>query len=274
MFTVEIQSGLCNVLKSFITALSIDESTNILPRLDTHFDADYREILDDKHICHNPDEFYHSFVSARLLILKSEEEDQIDLINDAKVLGNSPDIQNPLLEHLFSKKTIDWFQERNLICEKVFNRIQKGIKQICWRPEVLSEVERIASQFIHPVLTVQIRTWTHKFDPKNILTIQDGVKRQQDFETQKNAIEIFAPSCKTIFLTSDNDSVLPQYLDAFKDYHIVTQQQPSDKTQMQYSAATMLLGAKSDYLVCSRLSTFSECMWWFGKCNAKVIPVF
>ena len=68
-FTVEILSGLCNVLKSFITALSIGDA-NVLPRFDAHFDANYNEILDDSLICHGSHEFGESFVGARLLILK------------------------------------------------------------------------------------------------------------------------------------------------------------------------------------------------------------
>jgi len=273
MFTVQILSGLCNVLKSLVTALSIAD-TNILPRLDTWFDADYREILDDSLICHGPHEFRHSFISARFLILKDEETEQPDLINDAKVLGDHPNITNKSLACLFSTHSIDWFYDRSLICDRVYNRIMKGIDKVLWRPEVLSEVDRISSQFVHPVLTIQIRTWTHKFDPKHIFEIKDGVTRAYNFETYKEAIDKFLPQCNSIFLTSDNDSVLPQYIDYLKDYKVITYTQPEHVTQMQFSAATMLLGAKSDMLICSRLSTFAECMWWFGRCNAKVIPVF
>jgi hypothetical protein len=153
MFTVQILSGLCNVLKAFVTALSIAD-TNILPRLDTQFDADYREILDDSQICHGPHEFRHSFVTVRFLILKEEESEQPDLINDAKVLGDHPNIANKLLTPLFSTHSIDWFYDRSLICDRVFNRIMRGIQTVKWRPEVLSEVDRITSQFVHPVLTI------------------------------------------------------------------------------------------------------------------------
>ena len=55
---------------------------------------------------------------------------------------------------------------------------------------------------------------------------------------------------------------------------MITYTKPEHVTQMQYSAASMLLGSKSDMLVCNRLSTFAECMWWFGGCKANTIPVF
>lgn len=272
-FTVEILSGLCNVLKSLVTALSIG-STNILPRLDAHFDADYREILDDSLICHGAEEFGQSFISARFLILKTEENEQTDLINDAKILGEHPNIVNKQLKFMFSEKTIDWFYNRSLICDKVYNRIMNGIEKIKWRQEVLTEVDKITSKFIHPVLCIQIRTWTHKFDPKNIFSIKDGVTRAYNFETYKTAIDKFLPECASIFLTADNDSVLPQYIEYLNKYNIITYTQPNDKTQMQFSAASMLIGSKCDMLVVSRLSTYAECMWWFGGCKAEVIPVF
>lgn len=280
-FTVEILSGLCNVIKSFVTALSMTEvgNTNILPRFDAHFDANYNEILDDSLICHGPHEFGQSFVSARLLILKSEESEQQDLINDAKSLGDHPNIANKSLSYLFSTHSIDWFYDRNLISDKVYERIQTGINRIKWRDEVLSEVERVSKDFKYPLLTVQLRTWTHKFDPPNCTSIRDGVIRDYNFEEYKNAIDKFLKSedpPKTIFLTSDSDEVLPTYLDYLKDYNVnvVTYTQPENVTQMQFSAASMLIGSKCDMLVCNRLSTFAECIWWFGECKAKTIPVF
>lgn len=279
-FTVEILSGLGNVLKSFITALSITE-TNILPKKNNWFDADYTEILDESLICHGAHEFGDSFISARFLILKSEENEQIDLVNDAKILGRQPDIINPKLVDLFSKHTIDWFYDRSLISNTVYNRIQNGIRKIKWKKEVLSEVERVSNTFEYPLLSIQIRTWNHKWDPPSDLknNSPDGVVRDYNFETYKNAISKFVQSGtppKTIFLTSDTDSLLPQYLEYLKEYDIkvVTYTQPDNITQMQYSMATILIASKCDMLVCSRLSTFAECIWWFGGCKAQTIPLF
>lgn len=274
-FTVEVRSGLCNVLKSFATALSIGEA-NVLPNLHIHFDADYREILDASLICHGAHEFGESFISARLLILKSEERDQPDLINDGKALGSHPDIVNKKLTNLFSTNTIDWFYDRNLICDKVYNRIQSGIQKIKWRSEVLSEVDRVSKEFEGPTLTVQVRTWSHPFDPPNCTSIRDGVIRDYNFETYTQAIDKLIPDARTVFITADRDDVLQEFIDYLKKYDVkvVSYTQPSDVTQMQYSAATMLAASKCDMLVCSRLSTFAECIWWFGNCHATVIPVF
>lgn len=272
-FTVVPLSGLCNVLKSFVTALSIGR-TNILPRFDLHFPTNYSEIIDDSLICHGPYEFGEEFVSARLLILAREHDEQPDLINDAKSLGDHPNIRNKKLSPLFSTKSIDWFFDRSLICDSVFNRIVSGIEKIQWKSEVLSEVERISSQFTHPTLAVQIRTWTHPYDPPNTTAIRDGVIRNYNFETYRSAIDQFLPECKSIFLTSDNDAVIPQYLEYLKSHNVIVYHQPQNITYLQYAASTMLIASKCDMLVGCRLSTFSECIWWFSKCKQKVIAVF
>ena len=274
-YTVEILTGLGNVLKSFVTALSIGES-NILPNFRARFDADYRQILDDSLICHKPEQFGTSFITARFLILKSEEEDQPDLVNDAKVWGDHPNIANKQLAPLFSTHSIDWFYDRNLISDKVYNRIQSGISKVRWKPEILSEVERVSKDFEGTVLGVQIRTWGHQWDPANCINIQDGVPRGYNFETYRKAIDKFLPNAKTVFITADREDVLQEYVDYLKDYDVkvVTYPQPSNISHLQHSAASMLLGAKSDMLVCSRLSTFAECMWWFGGCKAEVSPLF
>tara|TARA_B100000900_G_C20580208_1_gene717196 strand:- start:109 stop:942 length:834 start_codon:yes stop_codon:yes gene_type:complete len=274
-FTVEILTGMGNVLKAFISALSITE-TNLLPRFNFHTDGDYAKILDDSLICHGPHEFgTHSFVTARWLILKEEESEQPDLVNDTKVWGDHPNIRDKSLSHLFSTHTIDWFFDKKLISDKVYKRIQNGIDKIKWTDKVLTETERITSQFEGPLLTVQIRTWGHPTDPTNCINIQDGVPRKYSFEEYKNAIDKFLPEVKTIFITSDDNSVLPEYLNYLKNYDVkvITYTHPEDFTLLEYSAASMLIASKCDKLVCNRLSTFAECIWWFGKCKADVIPV-
>lgn len=275
MFTIEILTGLGNVLKSFITALTIGP-TNIRCRTDLWHPTNYSEILDDSHICKGKHEYGHPFTSCRLLILASEASEQAHLDNEFN-RTNIIDVavSYPDLAYLFAEKNIDWFYDRSLICDRVFNRIMSGIDKIKWRPEVLSELGRVQAQFIHPVLSVNIRTWTHKYDPPNLTSRTDEPgKRTYNFETYKTAIERFLPDCKSIFISTDNDNVLPEYLELLKDYTVIIYNQPKHMTHLQYSAVNILLSSKCDYLVCNRLSTFSECIWWFSRCRQKVIPVF
>ena len=284
-FTIEVKSGFCNVLKSLVTALSIEKTSNIIPKQKTWWPegAAWNELLDDELICHNISEMGESFVSARFLILKTEENEQQNIINDAKIWGitqhNGINIANPKLVYLFSSHTIDWSFNRSLICDKVFNRIQLGIQRVKWNNIILDEFNKIKPQLLNqgPLLTIQIRTWQSKQAgdrPDLITTFNDGVNRQYTFELYKNDIDKILPKTKIIFLTIDREDLLPQYIEYLKDYKIVTYlKNDTNLTSLQHSAVTMLLGSLSNLLVCSRLSTFAECMWWFGGCKADVISV-
>lgn len=284
-FTIEVKSGFCNVLKSLVTALSIEKTSNIIPKQKTWWPegATWNELLDDELICHNISEMGESFVSARFLILKEEENKQLHIVSDTNIWGsdlhNGINIVNPKLVSLFSSHKIDWSFRRSLICNEVFNRIQLGIERVKWNNIILNEFNKIKPLLVNqgPLLTVQIRTWQSKEvgdRPDLITTFNDSVKRRYSFELYKKEIDKFLPKTKIIFLTIDREDLLPQYIEYLKDYKVVTYlKNDTNLTSLQHSAVTMLLGSLCDMLVCSRLSTFAECMWWFGQCKASVYPV-
>tara|TARA_B100001063_G_scaffold138607_2_gene129502 strand:- start:8483 stop:9370 length:888 start_codon:yes stop_codon:yes gene_type:complete len=292
-FTVEVKSGFCNVLKSLVTALSINENTNILPLKKTWWPegASWDDLLDDELICHNSSELGESFISARFLILKTEESEQPNIKSDTNAWGCSShpipghagahlgiNIANAKLVPLFSNHKIDWSFDRSLICDKVFNRIQLGIQRVKWNNIITDEFNKVKSKLLNfgPLLTIQIRTWqSHQAgDRSDLLTYNDGVQRKYSFELYKTEIDKVLSKDKTIFLTIDREDLLPQYINYLKDYNVITYyKNETNLSSFQYSAVTMLLGSLSDFLVCSRLSTFAECMWWFGGCKAKVLPV-
>ena len=293
-FTVNVKSGFCNTLKALVTALSINEKSNILPIKHTWWDegADWDMLLDNELICEDVSKMNESFISARWLILKTEEMEQPTIKSDTNSWGLTSEpipehagahlginITNEKLLPLFSNHLIDWSYDRGLICDKVFNRIQLGIQRIKWNDTILDEFNKIKTKLLNegPLLTIQIRTWQaiNVGDRSGLLTYNDGVLRKYSFELYKNEIDKFLPETKTIFLTIDREDFLPQYIDYLKDYNVITylKSDSSNLSSLQYSAVTMLLGSLCNFLVCSRVSTFAECIWWFGGCKAKVFPV-
>lgn len=293
-FTVNVKSGFCNTLKALVTALSINEKSNILPIKQAWWadGADWDMLLDNELICDNHSKMNESFISARWLILKTEEIEQPSIISDTNAWGYASEpipghagahlginITNEKLLCLFSNHLIDWSYNRSLICDKVFNRIQLGIQRVKWNNTILDEFNKIKTKLLNegPLLTIQIRTWQSKIagDRNDLLTYNDGVLRKYSFELYKNEIDKFLPETKTIFLTIDREDLLPQYIDYLKDYNVITylKSDSSHLSSLQHSAVTMLLGSLCNFLVCSRVSTFAECIWWFGGCKAKVFPV-
>jgi len=284
-FTVEVKSGFCNTLKALVTALSINENSNILPNNHVWWPdgGNWNMLVDENLICKNRSEFGESFISARFLILKGEEKEQQHIESDTNIWGadlhDGINIVNPKLVNMFTNRMIDWSFDRSLICDRVFNRIQLGIERVKWNNIIIDEFDKIKSRVNNEgnLLTIQIRTWQcHTAGDRNdLLTYNDGVIRKYNFELYKNEIDKFLPEAKTIFLTIDREDLLHQYIEYLKDYNVITylnSDSPS-LSSLQHSAVTILLGSLSDLLVCSRQSTFAECMWWFGKCKAKVLPV-
>jgi hypothetical protein len=148
-----------------------------------------------------------------------------------------------------------------------------------WNNTILDEFNKIKIRLLNegPLLTIQIRTWQSKNvgDTHDLLTYNDGVLRKYSFELYKNEIDKILPEAKIIFLTIDREDLLPEYIDYFKDYNVVTylKSDSSHLTSLQHSAVTMLVSSLCNFLVCSRVSTFAECIWWFSGCKAKVFPV-
>lgn len=281
-FTIEVRSGFCNVLKSLITALSISEMTNVLPNPNAWWPdgARWDMLLDNELICRNKHNMGESFISARFLILKNEELEQQHIKSDTNAWGSDLhegiNIVNPKLVKMFTNHMIDWSFDRNLISDNVFNRIQLGIKRVKWNSEIINEFNRMKSKLITnhgKLLTIQIRTWQSKDagDRNDLLKYNDGVLRKYTFELYKNEIDKFLPKSSKIFLTIDREDLLPQYIEYLKYYDVVTYlKSDTNLSSLQHSAVTMLLGSLCDLLVCSRISTFGECIWWFGGCKAEV----
>ena len=97
-FTVHVKSGFCNTLKALVTALSINETSNILPNKNTwwHDGADWDMLLDSEMICDSRSKMNEYFISARWLILKTEENEQPSIKSDTNGWGRT---SLPVLGH-------------------------------------------------------------------------------------------------------------------------------------------------------------------------------
>jgi hypothetical protein len=259
-------NGIGNTLKSFISGLSISDNTKIINNYEGLL-GNYSSVLDESLITDGSDRIM--FDTWRFLILKSEEHIQQNLPNDASdQSGIHPSTETDL--PIFSDHIkIDLYYDRLLINDTVFNRITSGINKIVWQQHIIEEVNKIKDTFIYPVLGISVRTWTapHEKD----------VGRPYDVNTYKDAITrmIESERINSIFISYDNS-------EAYKDYEeflsktnirVFTYEKVDNYNATQNSIIKMLLLSKCNYFVCSRLSTFSELVFWFSGCSQKVIPV-
>lgn len=218
--------------------------------------GDYSSILDDKHIfVEGRDTGYDPYFSWRFLLLHSESE-QAHIPSTFKT--------DVCINSVFKHDTfIDLNYNRSLVCDRVFNRIMTGIHRISWRSEILDEVNKIASQFETNVLGVSIRSWTASHE-RNIKRSYD---KQKYIDMIVNTVSATCNSIQTIFLSADNPSLYSEYMNDLNMYNVCFYEPPKHFTELQYVCVKLLLLSKCQFLIGSKLSTFTELSFWLSGCK-------
>ena len=250
-------AGIGNTLKGFISALSINDDTKIVNNYSAML-GNYSTILDESHI--TTIEGRERFSSCRFLILKSEEDLQRDLPNEFSSYTDV-DLDNIYLKQYFSKSVmIDWYYDRSLINDQVFNRFMSAIDKIRWTSIVNSEVSKTLLQFKHPIVGVSVR----------------NINRPYSAQVYKDAISSIVNSkqVNTLFISYDNIGVSKDYSSYLEKYNVITYSKPNYINELQYAVIKMLLLSNCTYFICNRISTFSELVFWFSRCSQEVIALY
>lgn len=255
--------GIGNILKGFITYLSLDEYTKIKDNK-TYSLGDYSSILDVKHIF-NPavdEHIYKPAFTWRFLILHSESE-QKHIPDNFSTIDLPP---NNVFKH---DTFIDSNYNRSLICDKVFNRIISAIRKIQWHSDILNEVNKVSCQFKKNVLGVSVRSWTAKHE-HNIKRLYN---KQTYINTITDVVSNQTNNIHTIFLSVDNPVLYDEYIRDLKNYNVIIYNPPTHFTELQYVCVKLLLLSKCQFLIGNRISTFTEMSFWLSECTQDVITV-
>jgi hypothetical protein len=275
--------GIGNVLKCFITGLSANPNTQIECNPNYIF-GNYDTVLDRKHIFQegslqdeqNGAKMKNEYIyTSRLLVLAEEESHQSHIFSDENQEYNGTG--NMAYNFLYSPNVlIDYNYDPDRICDKVKQRIISVIQAIQFSMLIHDRVYRNTSLMVSggKRLGISIRTWRSFHE--------HGIERPYNFETYANKIlEVLneVPDIQTIVLSLDNHSVEKQYLDLVEQFGkrvVVLRRDDGDIciNPLQHSVIKMLTLARCEYLICNRISTFSELVFWFGGCKAKVFPLF
>ena len=269
------EAGIGNTLKGLITALSLTDDATIQCNYSAMM-GNFTNVLDERHICKDITK-YDTFSTCRFLVLKTEEDVQQDLPTEISCY-TIPDMSNPKFHSLFSiKSMIDWYYNKSLIANVVYERILRGIDKIVWSNVVLSEVARTQANVYSNlkngrVMGVSVRTWTAVHErninreystEKYVTAINDAVKMAQNDGT----------CIDCVFISYDNHVVAPQYASVLSSFPVISYVKPAHVTELQCAVIKMLVLSKTDYFVCNRISTFSELVYWFNRCRQKVFTV-
>ena len=278
LFKVHVPNGagIGNTLKGFISGLTVNNNTKIEcnPR---YILGNFDSILDSKYILSTQDinnNTVESFSSCRWLILKEEENIQKDLPYEYSNY-NEVDLNNSKYKHLLtSKVTIDHYYNRSLISDCVFERFMKVIKSIKFTDIIYDEVNKFNKFNFDTTLGISVRTWNASHE--------HNVGRKYSFDTYKNTILdtlTINPQIDSVFISFDNESVEKEYTDLIKNINsniklTIYREHEHAINHLQYVMIKVLLLSKCGYFICSRISTFSELVFWFSECKQDVTPLF
>jgi hypothetical protein len=254
--------GIGNVMKGFISALSVNPNTKIECNPDYRLGG-YDSVLDEEHIYSGgPCEHFYT---CRLLVLREEEDEQENILNEFQYTNGCG---NPNINHHYSlTKLIDWNYDASRLSVRVRERILRAIDGIRFQERILRSVESYVSQFRQgKTLGISVRTWKASHE--------QNIDRPYDFQVYANTIRQFLPSVSTVVLSVDNESVVPEYMDLLQNKHVIVLYPQDTENETQRAFIKMLTLARCDLFIGNRISTFTELVFWFSRCKSQVTTVF
>jgi len=214
------------------------------------------------------------FYTCRLLVLRTEEEFQSNIANEFKYTNGCG---NPVLNPVFSmSRLIDWNYDPALICEQIKTRIFRAIDRIEFKPIILDTVDKIHQRFVTNAKTlgVSVRTWKgvhetnlnianeRSYDPAEIKRKIRSIMKENDI--------------RTVVISFDNHVVEPEYVkflhETCGDVKVIVLHK-NGCNELQSAIVKVLALSKCDYFIGTRISTFSELVFWFSRCGIDVRTV-
>jgi len=264
-----ICDGIGNVIKSFITAYSVNTNSKIDCNSDYLLGV-YDTVLDEKHIYkENPNITPKYMYTSRLLVLPEEENEQQHIFSAENYEVNG--CGNNDYNYLYSfQRLIDYNYDPDRICERVKKRIIGAIEKIKFLTFIENKVLENIKNISENTLAISIRTWKC-FHETNI-------NREYNSEVYKEKIRdvILAVNPDKILISFDNHDYEEEYISFLKSFNIplVILNKETDTNDLQHAFIKMLSLSSCRYFIGNRISTFSELVWWFSKCKIKVFPLF
>jgi hypothetical protein len=116
-----------------------------------------------------------------------------------------------------------------------------------------------------PFLAISVRTWKASHE-KNI-------KRPYDASIYLNKINEIQEkyNMKSIVLSIDNEDYIEPYL-ILPNVFVI--RKPDHMNALQFAVYKMLILARSSHFIGSRMSTFTELVFWFSRHTTQVHPLF
>jgi hypothetical protein len=255
--------GLGNILKCFMSSLSINEDTRIVCHPEYMYGT-YDTILDPSFIyTGKTKKSCENVYTCRLLLLRREEEHQENIPSDETYFGG---LSNPRFNWYWSfTKQIDWNYDPTKVHPIVRDRIFEAMGRLIFLPIIHSEVNQFLATVPHPFLAVSVRTWkaSHEHNIRRAYDSDCYINKINEVEKKYNM--------KTIVLSIDNEEFIEPYL---RVPNVFVIRKPDHFNALQFALYKMLVLSRSSHFIGNRISTFTECVFWFSRHTTRVHTVF
>jgi hypothetical protein len=262
--------GLGNYLKAYVSARSVCEEVYFEPCEEEPFGR-IQYVMDSSQIYKPRDGVWvDEFYTCRMMVLKEEESSQKNLENEMKDndLG-----KNEVIGKKFSQKhMIDWFYDRSLLTDAVFERIQRVLRTFRFQNHLIQKSKEIADRIQHPSYGIYVRTWSAPWDKKLNRPYQRHLYVNAILEELREH-----PETKTILLTIDYDTnqwdelrEIQQAAGLLGKPVILLPPQMNNLETNQFELVQLLVLSQCESLVGARLCNLTELMFWFSGCKQRV----
>lgn len=261
--------GIGNIIKCLISALSVNSDT-VIECYPQYEYGTYDSILHERFIFKGKgNKELEKVYTCRLLILSHEEPYQQDIPMEEWYVDG---LENPRFRHLFTcKRRIDWNYDASLLDDRVKCRIFNTIDSIRFTDMVYHEVQRLAGMFAdQPALGISVRTWKSSHESNIDRPYQFAMYRDKILQILQEH-----PEVSTIVLSIDNQNFLEPYLQLFEETkkRVMILDKLKHWNSIQYAIIKVLALSKCSYVIGNRISTFTELVFWFGKCKPQIHTV-
>lgn len=253
--------GIGNIVNGLVSGLAIDPDTRITCNPEYSLGV-YDTVFAPRHIyTGGPATPFGTF---RLLVLKSEEADQVHTETEFH------DIQTCGQPAFSDRVAIDMNYDPARLSDAVRTRLCRTFQSLEFLPCIPAWVnDELRSVSPSTTLGVTVRTWTAPHE--------SNIHRPYAAEVYKQAIQReLTPAVTHVVLSVDNDAHLAEYLEFLRAFpvavHVLARREGQNDLQHAFVKALTL--SKCATVIGSRMSTFTELVYWFGNCAPKMVPLF
>ena len=266
----DIPYGIGNVLKAFITALSIHNNTKV--QNDHYFLGSYDTVLAEHHIYNISRDSQQPYLSCGLnyYLLVLREEEEYFKKNYITIPGRP--LINSRLSVLFSPNiSIDNIFDRSRLPAPVIDRILMGIGKIEFLPNIIILANSFQRYLTSPSLGISIRSYRGPHEGRVNRTL--GYYNATAYK-HKISYLIDYYQIKSVLIAFDNPEILAleyiEFLEAFNIVIVTLDANNAVQNHLQKAIVEMLALSKTDILLGDKKSSFMEMVFWFGGCNQIV----